>query len=362
MGQRSNAQGYDLNRHHMKLDSPEARSLVRMMTAYDPYLAVDLHTTNGTRHAYHVTYSPPLHPGVHPALIDLLRGEMLPAITGTIRDEHGIEFYYYGNARPTDDGPGWYTFDHRPRFNNNYVGLRNRLAILSEAYAYLTYRDRVMSTLWFVEDIVEYAHANGDELRAAVEEGGASVVGQELPTRATFQRSDTMVTILMGEVEEERHPYTGEVILRRRDVETPTEMWEYGTFEATDTEVAPARYLLLPGLEDVAERLRAHGVVLEAVTAEETRAVEEFVLDSVRTSPQPFQGRNERTLFGAWRAAERAVPAGTLVLDVGQPLGRLAFYLLEPRSDYGFANWALLGDALEGADVYPVLRVPASGG
>ena len=62
-GQRPNAQGLDLNRDHMKLDSPEARAVVKLMTDYDPQVALDLHTTNGTRHAYHLTYSPPLHPG-----------------------------------------------------------------------------------------------------------------------------------------------------------------------------------------------------------------------------------------------------------------------------------------------------------
>ena len=58
MGQRPNAQGYDLNRDHMKLDSPEARSVARLFSEYDPQVAIDLHTTNGTRHAYHITYSP----------------------------------------------------------------------------------------------------------------------------------------------------------------------------------------------------------------------------------------------------------------------------------------------------------------
>ena len=50
-GQRPNAQGFDLNRDHMKLDSPEARSFARLMTDYDPHVSMDLHTTNGTRHA-----------------------------------------------------------------------------------------------------------------------------------------------------------------------------------------------------------------------------------------------------------------------------------------------------------------------
>jgi hypothetical protein len=45
-----------------------------------------------------------------------------------------------------------------------------------------------------------------------------------------------------------------------------------------------------------------------------------------------------------------------------QPLGRLAFTLLEPRSDDGFLNWNLMDAALEKAPgVYPVVRVMAGG-
>ena len=61
MGTRRNVQGLDLNRDHMKLESPEARALVRAYTDYDPHVVIDLHTTNGTQHAYHLTYAPPLH-------------------------------------------------------------------------------------------------------------------------------------------------------------------------------------------------------------------------------------------------------------------------------------------------------------
>ena len=152
MGQRPNARGYDLNRDHMKLDSPEARSVARLFSDYDPHVAVDLHTTNGTQHAYHITYSPPLHPNTPAGIDDFLREGLLPHVTGEIRDKHGWEYYYYGNAFARGGGePGWYTFDHRPRFNNNYIGLRNRIAILSEAYSYATFEERVLATLYFVE-------------------------------------------------------------------------------------------------------------------------------------------------------------------------------------------------------------------
>ncbi len=361
MGQRPNAQGYDLNRDHMKLDSPEARSLVSMMNAYDPHVAVDLHTTNGTRHAYHLTYSPPLHPGVDAELGQLVREGALARIRDRIRERDGWEFYDYGNARRMPDGEmAWFTFDHRPRFNNNYVGLRNRVAILSEAYAYLTFEDRVRATYRFVEEILDWAQDDADVIRAAVEDADRSVVGEVLPTRATFRAADTLSTILMGDVVEEPHPWTGEVMLRRLDVVTPTPMREYTTFEATDTETVPARYYVPADVAPALDRLAAHGVRTARLEADTELAVEVFAIDSMRVAERPFQGHNERELFGAWHTETRTLPAGTTVVDVAQPLGRLAFYLLEPRSDDGLANWALLDAWLEGGE-YPILRVPAGG-
>ena len=50
------------------------------------------------------------------------------------------------------------------------------------------------------------------------------------------------------------------------------------------------------------------------------------------------------------------MPAGTLLVPLEQPLGRLIFVLLEPRSDDGFADWNLMDDAIQKSDVYPILR------
>ncbi|HWK90308.1 MAG TPA: M14 family zinc carboxypeptidase, partial [Longimicrobium sp.] len=89
MGQRPNAQGLDLNRDHTKLESPEARSLAWLLREYDPHVLVDLHTTNGTYHAYHLTYAPPLHPSTPAGIDRILRGEWLPQVTESVRREHG---------------------------------------------------------------------------------------------------------------------------------------------------------------------------------------------------------------------------------------------------------------------------------
>ena len=362
MGQRPNAQGLDLNRDHTKLDSPEARSFVAMLNAYDPHVSVDLHTTNGTRHAYYLTYSPPLHPNT-PASIDiLLRDSWLPELTRRIKEKHGWDYYYYGNAGGrSGGGAAWRTFDHRPRFNNNYVRLRNRIAILGEAYAYASFEDRVRGTLWFVEEILDYAAQNSSDIRQIVEAADRlPVVGTELATRGEAERSAEQVTILMDEVEQQRHPNTGRIILPRRDVVNPTLMYEYGTFTASETAIVPQAYYVLQAAEAAIERLEAHGVTVVRYATERELSVERFRIDSTTVAGREFQGRTERTIYGEWFATMETLPAGTAYVSVDQPLGRLAFTLLEPRSDDGFVAWAIFDPLIERGQ-FPVFRVAAPG-
>ena len=82
-----------------------------------------------------------------------------------------------------------------------------------------------------------------------------------------------------------------------------------------------------------------------------------FRLDSTRVAGREYQGHHAQTLFGVYEQTNLTLSAGTLVVPVEQPLGRLAFSLLEPRSDDGLAAWGLIETAE--ADVYPILRLPA---
>jgi hypothetical protein len=363
MGVRPNAQGLDLNRDHTKLESPEARGLARMLTEYDPHVVVDLHTTNGTYHGYHLTYAPPLHPNT-PAEIDrILRREWLPAVTEAARREAGWLLYYYGNVPSAEEGNpgaerGWYTFDHRPRFGTNYAGLRNRFGILSEAYSYLTFQERVRVTQDFVARTLEWARTHAGEIRHATEAADREDVrGRPLALTARMRRQE-IVPIQMGEVREEANPLTGHMMLRRVDTVREERMPEWQAFDAADTERAPSMYLLPPGMDSVAERLRMHGVRVVPMEGRPAR-VEAFRMDSTRVAERAFQGHRERRVWGRWEPSTATLPPGTLAVPMDQPLARLVFTLLEPRSDDGFAAWNLLDRWIEGPRTYPILRAPA---
>ena len=363
MGQRPNAQGLDLNRDFMKLDAPESRSLVGLMAEIDPHVVVDLHTTNGTHHAYHLTYAPPLHPATHPAIDRYLRETWLPAVTQALAPQHRA--YYYGNLPDAgvggaDDSTaprGWYTYDHRPRFSTNYVGLRNRFGILSEAYSYLPFEERIAVTLRFVVALLDFAAANGEAIRAATDAADAEpLAGADLPLRARHVLSEEATEILLGEVVEERHPYTGHVMLRALDKVRAERMPEYGRFEGVESERVPNGYFVPASLGDAIDRLKAHGIQLLVLEEPQDLELEVFRISGSHQAEREFQGRRERTLQGEWRAEPRRVPAGMIFVPAHQPLGRLAFLLLEPRSDDGLVAWGLLDEALEGAETYPVLR------
>ena len=161
VGVRANARGLDLNRDFVKAESAECRALLGLFRRHDPHLFVDLHTTNGSYHGYHLTYSPSLATNVDPDLDAFQRGELLPAIRAAMAERHGYRVFDYGNFTGGEERR-WVTYDHRPRFGTNYYGVRGRLGLLSEAYSYLDLETRVAVTRAFVlESLAAAAAARG---------------------------------------------------------------------------------------------------------------------------------------------------------------------------------------------------------
>ena len=132
MGTRANAQGLNLNRDAMKLETAEARSLARLLSEYDPHLAMDLHTTDGSDHGYYLTYEPGDSPNTSPGITNLLRNDLLPAVTRAVKQKHQWDLFYYGGAGNRSGERAWYgDLDlYKPRYTHTYFGIRNRLGLL----------------------------------------------------------------------------------------------------------------------------------------------------------------------------------------------------------------------------------------
>ena len=379
VGTRENSKGLDLNRDYMKLDSAEARSLVGLMNRWDPHVAIDLHTTNGSYHGYHLTYSPTLNPNADERLIAFARERLLPIVDAAVEKKHPFRIYYYGNfgtesggarenSRVDPKNPGdaiWRTFDHRPRFGNNYVGLRNRLAILSEAYSYLDFRGRVRVTEAFVEELFRGVAANGARLMALTAQLDGEMKAFKNPLGVEFQIAplDQPVDILVGDVAKEPNARSGREMLTMTDMAVPVRMKDFGIFKATRT-IAMPRGWLIPRVHiesghyaEAISRLRTHGLVTQTVAAPTEVSVERFVIAGVNRAERPFQGHNETRVSGRYEKAMLSAQDGATFIPSAQPLGRLAFYLLEAESDDGLVTWNLMDAGLKVGETFPIYRV-----
>jgi hypothetical protein len=357
-GTRANAQGLNINRDYIKLETPEARSMVRLLNDFDPHVMLDLHTTNGSYHAYHLTYETPNNPAVDPAIVGLMARRWLPDVTSRVRSKYGWELRAYGNVDGQVPERSWTTVEDLPRYSHNYWGLRNRFGILSETYSYLPFAERVNVCARFVEEVLAHAHLNATELQRLTAAADARrLTGQRLSLRSKPTRSAEMVEILMGDVEEEVNPFSGAAMLRRKDVRRPERMWEYATFESTEQERVPSAYYVPASLTTVTERLNAHGIRLERVATEQRLPLEQFTMETSAVAEREFERHRERTTTGRYAPVDTTVPAGAWRVDMTQPLARLAFYLLEPRSNDALLTWNVLDEALRTAGGrYPILR------
>jgi len=363
VGRRANGQGLDLNRDYVKMEAPETRGAAALLLQWNPHLFVDLHTTNGSYHGYALTYSAGLNPNSTRAN-DFVRDRLLPALRSRMAERHGRATFPYGNFRnqhPDSLAQGWETYDARPRFGVNWVGLRGRMAVLSEAYSNDDFRTRVASTYDFVREL----------LSLAAEERATVVAIESAPWRlpdSVAVRSELGPPTrqhVIAEITEPAGEGNGMYARRRRSgVYRTIEMPVYDHFVTARSEAIPESYLIPGRFAEVVKLLRRHGITVERLDGPAVGHLEAFIVDSLVREP-PFEGHRPIRLEGRWHEARERTTGGWYLVRTAQPLGVLAAYLLEPASEDGVGTWNLLDAALAAGRPYPILRsrqaVPAAG-
>ena len=361
VGRRESALGLDLNRDLMKAAAPNTRWLLAMLGEFDPAVVMDLHTTNGSTHGFHLTHGPACTLGADEDLLAFNR-RLLVEVRERLQAE-GMPTYDYGNFRPYRPTPknpptAWETYDAMPRLLTNYPALRNRLAILSESYVYRAWPDRIADTRRFVLACLTWLAEHRGEVEAQVREAqgrwsGAWARGAvSLPLSARFREVERRAFDWVEPLRDEKGRLVGEK--SRTRLELPS----FVGFEGQDLVRAPLGYLVDPAfVSRVLPVLQAHGLrVQQGASRPREVPVLHFHEASRKLSPSAYQGVFTLQLQGAWKpepALRKLQAAWTpadldraLWVPLDQPLGRLAFYLLDPRSPDGLVFWGALHSAL----------------
>jgi hypothetical protein len=370
VGIRANAQGFDLNRDAVKAESPEMRALLEgLYTTWDPDVVIDLHTTNGTRHGFELTYSPPLHPNTDPGVLRYARDELLPSVRRNLRRKYGMETFDYGNSGRVGQQQAWQTFAEEGRYVTNYAGLRGRIGVLSEATSFIPFRDRIVATDRFLGEVLDHLMRDPARIVRLTREADARTVawGLQPSTAPELGVRFEMASRGVEAIPLERPRREGEPRASGRPAELVTvRMPIYDRFRATRTARFPAAYLIPADQKETVDLLRRHGVFVETLAGEWRGAVERFEITEAVVAERPFQGRRMVRLEGRFAPGRATFGEGAYLVRTAQPLGILAFHVLEPEGLDGAAAWGFMsglqaGATYPAAKVFEPVRAPAGG-
>src|SRR5262249_3636755 len=153
------------------------------------------------------------------------------------------------------DRQRWESYPAEPRYGIQYVGLRNRIAILSESYVYAPYRDRVLATRDFVRSCCEFAAENKDALRKVLSEAAVTPKAKApvaLRHKAAPLASPVTILGVVEEIKNGKRTSTG----KPRDYT----LSYHGRCEATLSVNRPSAYLFPAQYASAAEVLQRHGI------------------------------------------------------------------------------------------------------
>jgi hypothetical protein len=372
-GIRANGEGLDLNREGMKVEAIEMKALLKnVFLRWDPALFMDLHTDNGSWHGYMVNVAPSFQSAgmAEPTNFTM---ELLKDAMQTVNKKSGINIFWHGylSMRPNEQ-PTFAGYSHLPRYIANYVGLRNRMGILSETFPHELFEKRILSNYYLLVSVLEYTGTHSKEIKDLIAKADQSTIDLIRSEGGKIQRGTTYTLAPEPETVRvmirETVPYTDDNN-RRRQKPTGNLNWlenvkHSNHFVASKLSTVPRAYVFPAELTKVAEKLEEHGIILTKTEKKAKFTGEEFTISKFAQSEREgYGGHKTVTLTGEFKPLTKSIPAGSFYIDMAQPLAWLIFYLLEPQSDDGLVYWNYFDEYLKGKNVekgnvaYPVFKI-----
>jgi dipeptidyl-peptidase-4 len=357
----------------MKAEAIEMKALLKgVFLRWDPALFMDLHTDNGSWHGYMDNVAPAFQSAGMPEPTSFTM-EMLKDAMHSVLDKSGINIFWHGylSMRPNEQ-PTFTAYDHLPRYIANYVGLRNRMGILSEAFPHELFEKRILSNYYLLVSILEYTGSHSGEIQTMLAKADLETIeiikagAGKIQRGVTYDLAPEPETIRM--LIRETTPYT-DANGRKRQKPTGNLSWlenikHSNHFVPVKLATVPRTYIFPAELGNVAQKLEQHGIIVKKTAKKVKIEGEEYIISKYKQSEREgYGGHKTVTLEGDFKTAKKTIPAGSYYVDLAQPLAWLTFYLMEPQSDDGLLYWNFFDEYLKKAGVekggvaYPVLKV-----
>ena len=363
---RTNDEGFDMNRDYLKLESEEIQALVtKILYQWRPDIFVDTH--HGGSAPYVITFQTNMNPAGDANIMRLGNEEIIPQIRAALRAEDYDGFWYSG-ARSMDNGEvGWSPTSVEPRKQHVYATLANTVGFLFETPggshrvvdngtrvveipAAERYQHQVRGEYIAQRELIRYAAANPEKLRAVVAQARADAIA-----RGNDDSDNDQFPIAYEQVENFREQFwyraggRGGGAGAGAGAEATFELIEgpiLTKWEPTETITRPWGYLIPNSLSKVVPLLLQHDISVKKLTEPIELEVETWYATEV-THDQYFQAHYLKSVKAEKRTETVSLPAGSFFIPSGQASSNLISYLLEPVTNDNLVTWGYLDNVVQ---------------
>ncbi|MEZ5058649.1 MAG: M14 family zinc carboxypeptidase [Saprospiraceae bacterium] len=340
-GFRGNAKNLDLNRDFIKCDSRNAQTMVKALSAWDPDVFVDTHTSNGADYPYTVTLIETQKDKIEAPLKDYVTGTMTPDLYKEMK-KRNWEMVPYVNVDGTPDN-GIEGFLESPRYSTGFTTQHHIIGYTLETHMWKPFEDRVWASYHFLDAVLGLNHRDADLIMKSREKAKMAAKNKaEFPIRWEIDKSKEEIISFKGyEAKYKKSKVSGlERLYYDRDKPYEKNIPYWNTFVPAELVKKPVAYLVPQAYQGVISRLRWNGVEIKELS--DTLSLEShfYKIEDYETTNFPYEShymhynvKVEKTL------KKKKWQKGDYVVFANQENNRIVMENLEPQATDSYFAW-----------------------
>jgi len=354
MGWRTTANNLNLNRDFLKADAPEMQAWLQLFNKWMPDFFIDSHTTDGADYQYVLTYLMEIYGDMDPGLTTWTRDIFIDQMQKHLKSGGYPIFPYVDYRNWHDPRSGLITEVAPPMLSQGYTALRNRPGLLIETHMLKPYKQRVEATYECMLTTIELLSRESMTLNALVRKADDYVsseafLKQSFPLHFETSKTDSTMTDFLG-VE-----YTA-----IKSKVSGGDWFVYGKKPATYkipyffsarpkvSVTLPYAYIIPGEWKTVIDRLKIHGIRVTEIADEVTIKVNVCHFKNPKWQAIPYESHHPMTNIEFDETEEtRTFPAGSVLVSVMQPAGRIIPHILEPKGNGSYVYWGFFDACFE---------------
>lgn len=358
MGWRSTAQNVNLNRDYAKAQSVEMQSMINLLNRFQPSLYLDLHVTDGVDYQYDITYGTNGSHSHSPAIAQWFNQHYRPSLDNELTTQGHVpgDLVFAMDNRNIEKGiSGW---SPSPRYSDGYGATRHIPTVLVENHSLKPYRQRVLGTYVLIEQSIKIVDKFNDQLQQAITTD-KNTRPTHLPLSWSYNKPRT-VAFKGINFEHFEDPISGTKQVKWTGKPRHYDMPWFDRNIPKQVTKLPNAYWILPQYTQAIATIKRHGIKTEMLNAPTLIAVEQLHIADAQFAKSPYEGEMRVTANFNSHHGELELPTGTVKVSLDQPLGKLAFMLLEPQASDSLFQWGFFNtifqrtEYIEGYAVVPM--------